>query len=315
MISMMIGGSLFIAGLVELLIKNSRAKSHIFALLIALGIGQQFFNANIFRRDWERQQEIFQQIAWRIPAMNPGTMLLTSEMFLDYETDLSLTAPINWLYAPDYTRSSLPYGMIFTTIRLGSSLPALQKGHEISMGLRTVSFHGSTSQAIVIYMPKNGCLRVLDPARGDQITYGWQTHYLTDAIPLSDLANIIVDGSQTAKLPFLPEPAHTWCYYYARAELAYQMENWGQVIDLIDEAVSLGFAPEDPFEWLAYIEAQALTGNIETAREISNMTFERDGNVRKGLCVVWKRMKGDVSASEGMDSQIDQILLDFQCEP
>jgi hypothetical protein len=25
------------------------------------------------------------------------------------------------------------------------------------------SFHGSTSQAIVIYMPKNGCLRVLDP--------------------------------------------------------------------------------------------------------------------------------------------------------
>lgn len=311
MISMMIGGSMFIVGLTELLIKNSHVKRFVFAFLIALGIGQQFFNANIFRRDWERQQEIYWQLAWRIPAMERGTTLLTNEMFLDYETDLSLTAAINWMYAPDYTRSNPPYAVIFTKIRLGNSLPALQKGQAINVGLRTVSFHGSTSQAIVIYMPKNGCLRVLDPARGDQITYGWQIHYLTDAIPLSDPANISVNVSQTAKLPFLSEPAHTWCYYYARAELAFQEKKWQQVVDYIDEAFALGYKPEDPFEWLGYIEARAMTDDIESARMISDIAFEHDDTIRKGLCVVWRR----ISASKEAHEQIDQTLRDFQCDP
>ena len=57
MISMMLGASLFATGLIDLIIKNNLAKTYIFALLIALGIGQQFFNANIFRRDWARQQD------------------------------------------------------------------------------------------------------------------------------------------------------------------------------------------------------------------------------------------------------------------
>ena len=90
-----------------MLIRNSRIKTYIFALLIALGIGQQFFNANIFRRDWAKQQEIYWQLAWRIPAMKPNTALLTDQLPIDYETDLSFTAPINWMYAPDYKRSTL----------------------------------------------------------------------------------------------------------------------------------------------------------------------------------------------------------------
>ena len=137
------------------------------------------------------------------------------------------------------------------------------------MPIRRVSFHGSTSQVLVIYMPQNGCLRVLDPARGDEVTYGNQSRFLVDAIPLSDLSNIIVDPNQAAKPPFLPEPEHTWCYYFAKAELARQQGNWNQVIDLIDEAGSLGYEPEDPLEWLTYIEAQARTGNIEDARTAS----------------------------------------------
>ena len=69
MISMMIGGSLFLIGVIELLFKNNRIKTYIFALIIALGIGQQFFNANIFRRDWENQRDIYWQMTWRMPAI------------------------------------------------------------------------------------------------------------------------------------------------------------------------------------------------------------------------------------------------------
>ncbi|HEY3473565.1 MAG TPA: hypothetical protein VGK56_03090, partial [Anaerolineales bacterium] len=207
MISIMLGASLFMTGMIELLIRNSRVKIFAFALLIALGVGQQFFNANIFRRDWTKQQEIYWQLAWRIPAMKPNTALLTHQLPIDYETDLSFTAPINWMYAPDYKRSTtvprafggssvdrrsnLPYVLLYTEKRLGgAALPSLEPNSDISLPIRRVSFHGSTSQVITIYMPQNGCLRVLDPARQDEITYARQSHFLVDAIPLSDPSNI-----------------------------------------------------------------------------------------------------------------------------
>ncbi|MCI0554927.1 MAG: hypothetical protein L0287_28595 [Anaerolineae bacterium] len=313
MISMMLGGSLFITGLIELIIKGVRIKTYLFALLIALGIGQQFFNANIFRRDWARQQEIYWQLAWRIPAMEPGTVLLTDQMPIDYETDLSFTAPINWMYAPDYTRSDLPYALLYVEKRLGGSLPSLETNTSIDLSFRTVSFKGSTSQTIVIYMPRNGCLRVLNPEWGDEITYSHQSHFLVNSIPLSNPSYISMNADEIAKLPFLSEPNHTWCYYYAKAELARQKGDWFQVNDLISEAISLGYQPEDPFEWLTYIEAKAMIGDIEAAEKLSADTFTQDKGIRDGLCQVWKRIQLQVNVGSEAETRVNQLLSDYRC--
>jgi hypothetical protein len=314
MISMMIGGSLFATGLIELLFRNPRVRNSVFAALIALGIGQQFFNANIFRRDWAKQQEIYWQLAWRIPAMQPDTALLTDQMPIDYETDLSFTAPINWMYAPDYTRSNVPYALIYTEKRLGrGALPSLKMDVEINLSLRTVEFHGSTSQAIVIHMPKNGCLRVLDPDRGDEITYGRGSRFLVEAIPLSDPSRIIVDATETATVPFIPEPEHTWCYYYSKAELARQQGDWGRAADLMARATSLGYKPEDSLEWLTYIEAQAMAGNIEAAQQKSDELFADENGIRRGLCQVWKRIQIQIDAGGDAGMLINRYLSELQC--
>jgi hypothetical protein len=313
MISMMLGGSLFITGLIEYLLRDVRIKTYLFALLIALGIGQQFFNANIFRRDWAKQQEIYWQLAWRIPSMRPGTVLLTNQMPIDYETDLSFTAPINWMYAPNYTRSDLPYAMLYVEKRLGGSLSSLETNTNIELSFRTVSFKGSTSQAIVIYMPRNGCLRVLNPVWRDEITYSRQSRFLVDAIPLSDPSNIITNNDQTVKLPFLTEPNHTWCYYYAKAELARQKGDWNQVNDLISEAIAFGYQPEDVFEWLTYIEAKAAIGDIESAEKLSTDAFAQAKGIGDGLCLVWKRIQLQVDAGSESATRVNQLLSDYRC--
>jgi hypothetical protein len=225
------------------------------------------------------------------------------------------------MYAPDYQRSSspdkkndLPYALIYTEKRLGgTALPSLDRNTRITLPIRRVSFHGSTSQVLVIYMPRNGCLRVLDPARGDDVTYGNQSRFLVDAIPLSDLSNIIVDPHQVAKPPFVSEPDHTWCYYFAKAELARQRGDWGQVIDLIDEARSFGYEPEDPFEWLTYIEAQAHAGNMEDALTASRDASEQDNRIRRGLCELWERIQTTEPATEEELIRMNQILSEYQC--
>ncbi len=315
MISMMLGGCLFITGAIELIIRNVPAKTAIFALLIALGIGQQFFNANIFRRDWEKQQEILWQLKWRVPGLQPNTVLLTNLLPLDHETDLSFTAPVNWMYTSKYTNANLPYGVIFSKIRLGSSLPALEKNIPITIGMRGPSFHGSTSQALVIYMPKSGCLRILDPVFGDQYTYASLSQYLVDAIPLSDPSLINVNANVPMGIPFLTEPEHQWCYYYTKMELARQKKDWQEIMRLMGEANSLGYKPNDPFELLPYIEAQAITGNIDAAEKMSTEALELDKRINKGLCQVWKRVQAQASAGSGEEFQVHDILSEFSCKP
>lgn len=314
MISMMLGGSLLAAGLIEYLIKHHRAKTILFALLIALGIGQQFFNANIFRRDWEKQQEILWQLKWRVPGLQPDTVLITDVLPLDYETDISFTPAINWMYTSEYTQFKLPYAIIFSEIRLGGSLPALEKNIPIYVELRRPSFYGSTSQAVVIYMPQSGCLRVLDPALGDQLTYASLSPNLVDAIPLSDPNLINVDADTKMGISFITEPEHQWCYYYTKAELARQKKDWQEVVRLMDAAKAFGYQPADLFEWLPYIEAQALTGNLGSAEKNSTELLKHEKKIRPGLCQVWKRVQTQVPAGSAAESHVQDILFQFACE-
>jgi len=314
MISMMIGGSLFIIGVVELLVKNNRAKMVVFSILISLGIGQQFFNANIFRRDWEDQREIYWQMTWRIPAMQPNTVLLTDQMPIDYETDLSFTAPINWMYAPEYMRSDLPYMLLYTEKRIGGgTLPSLDPNVTITYPYRTVQFNSSTSNAVTIYMPRNGCLRVLDPARGDKQIYAKLPVVLTHAIPLSDPSRIMVETEQPAIPIFFSEPAHEWCYYYTKAGLAQQQGNYEQVVILGDEAMSLGFTPQDQNEWLVFIDGYARAGDLQTAGELSKTALTEDERIRRGVCTVWEQIQAQ--SGGGSEGQIMEIRGLLNCNP
>ncbi|MBI5962042.1 MAG: hypothetical protein HY863_01080, partial [Chloroflexi bacterium] len=313
MISMMIGGSIFMAGLVHFIFQNTRHRVIALTALMALGVGQQFFNANIFRRDWEQQQKIYWQLSWRIPALKPNTVLLTHQLPIDYETDLSFTAPINWLYATKITSPELPYALLNTEKRIGGlTLPSFAPNTNITVDYRTMDFHGSTSQAVVIYMPLNGCLRVLDPSRGDAEIYTNLPETLTNAIPLSDPSRIVTDPVIPASPTFLSnEPKHTWCYYFTKAELAYQTNDFAKVIALESEAVSLTYSPEDLNEWLIFIEAHALTGDLQAAQKLSEQILQDDPKMRRGVCTVWKQVQA--KGQKGSAGKIAEILSALNC--
>ena len=293
-ISLMFGASLLVAGLLEFLIKNRKLRIALLSLIIALAVGQQFMSANDFRRDWTYQRNLAWQLSWRIPAMEPGTLLLTHQLPMASESDLNYTAALNWIYAPNFAPpDDMPYVILSTIKRLdGPSLPALEPDIPIHVPYRTVSFRGSTSDAIVIYAPTAGCLRVLDPVYANSETYNKESDYLTDAICLSDPSHILTE----APPPVVPaslfgaEPEHTWCYFYTKAELARQTGNWKEVASLGNEASQQGYTPVDAFEWLPFIEGYAYTGNPEIAKELSRNAIKKEPRLRKGLCILWERV-------------------------
>ncbi|MCJ7434688.1 MAG: hypothetical protein MUO77_14475 [Anaerolineales bacterium] len=317
-VSMMIGGSLFVLGLIEL-IRLERAKIYIAALLIALGVGQQFFNANDFRRDWSKQLEVHWQMAWRMPDLQSGTLILTHELPLEYETDFSATAMLNWIYAPDFAPPDLPYALIYTRSRLGGSkLPDLEPGTAMIIPYRTVIFRGDTSASITIYAPTSGCLRVLDPVYANDLVYERYTRFLKESIPLSDPSRIITTDKGMPVMPedlFGKEPSRTWCYFYEKAELARQAGDWEQVAKLGDKAINQGYAPRDPYEWLPFIEAYALTDDLDKAEKYTRQAFHADAKPGTGLCQLWKRVQVQGVARSEKVSVSTKMIKELQCAP
>ncbi len=313
MISIMLGAVTFVAGVLELLIKSHRKRIIIFSALVALGIGQQFFNANIFRRDWQRQSEIYWQMAWRIPALEPNTLLLTDQMPIDYETDLSFTAPINWMYAPNFTRADLPYMLLYTEKRLGgSTLPSLEKDVEIFYPYRTVNFNSNTSNALVVYKPQHGCLRVFDPNISSPELYADFPEDLTKVVPLSDPSRIIPSPINSAAPPFFPEPGHDWCYHLAKAELGLSTGDFESAASYADDAIKLGLRPDDPREWLAFVKAYALSGQVAKAVEISQVVLKSEKTL-KAVCIAWGQIKAN--APPGGAAEVESAELSLGCNP
>jgi hypothetical protein len=317
-ISIMFASALLVAGLLELLIKNKKWRNIILSGLLALAVGQQFLSANEFRRDWERQKNLAWQLTWRIPAMKEGTALITHELPMVYESDQAMTAPLNWIYAPNYQAGDLlPYAFVNTEKRLGGyTLPSLEKDTPINVPYRTVRFEGSTSAAIVIYAPKNGCLRVLDSVYANARTYDREDNLLTDAIYLSDPSRILTDAESPA-IPaslFGKEPDHEWCYYSAKAELARQTGNWEEVARLGDEAEAQGYHPVDAFEWLPFIEGYVYTENLERAKNLSQIAIQKEPRLRKGLCQLWARAEEEISDTEG-ENTVKNMQEELGCSP
>ena len=90
----------------------------------AFAAGYQFQNLNAYRQDWSVQKNLFWQMSWRIPALAPGTAILAHELPVTHYTDNSLTAPLNWIYAPDNHSGPMSYAFYYPTLRMGSNHPS-----------------------------------------------------------------------------------------------------------------------------------------------------------------------------------------------
>ncbi len=313
---MMLGASLLVVGLLELLGGRHLLKVLLLSILVGLAVGFQFQHSNTYRRDWNTQTQFFWQMAWRAPEIQTGTLLLSSELPFVYFSDNSLTAPLNWLYAPDNTSHSMDYMFYSIEARLGLNLPALQIGLPIEQDYRAATFEGNTSQALVLYYQPPGCVKFLDPAADSAIPQ--KPKYISDAMHLSDLTNIRAETQHPARpleSVFGPEPAHGWCYYFEKAELARQSGAWQQIGSLAEQAFALEetLYPVNAPELLPYIEAYAHLGQWGLASEYSQEAYRLQNRMDRVLCLTWERIEASTPTGPDKQTAMRRMAEEFNC--
>jgi hypothetical protein len=139
---------------------------------------------------------------------------------------------------------------------------------------------------------------------------------LTEIIPLSH-SELILSTSTTPAVPpakwFGAEPPHTWCYYFAKAELAKQQKNWQQVVDLWNEAQSKGYSPQIPSERLPFIYAFAHTGQLDTAFQLTHDIIAAEPKSDSGMCYTWNKISDDIPRDSATRKKINALYAELRC--
>ena len=297
-------------------------RSLVAALVLALSIGVQLNTANQFRVAWADQQKFIQQLTWRIPDLEPDTLLVTDSLrFSRYFSGPSLSAPINWIYAPDLTSRRVPFQVILTESPQIDESHTLRPDESVQLQYRSWYFEGNTNQAVFFIFNTKDCLQVVSDSTNNALTLNtYQEPGFIQAIPISDLSRINPNPDTPATPPsqlFGVEPSSSWCYYYEKADLARQIKDWPAVLEWYTRASDQGVTALNDTELYPRLEALAMTGQWSAARQMTEELQAKDAALSPGLCTIWQRSLqnnppgvADRSAMVGLGSILNCPTLD-----
>jgi hypothetical protein len=350
---MMLGSSLLLAGLIDYAIKSRAIQAIVFSIFIGLAVGLHFLNALAFRIDWQSQITFLNQLAWRVPGLTHATTLVSEELPFAHESDNSMAAPINWMYAPDLDPPAeyydweyrienfidLPYMVRYLDLRIsGGHMPSLEEAAEYEATYRFFIFRGSSADVLLLYFQPPYCLRVLDPVydAGHPHLLGADFYAnnpeLIDpvfsrefpafpeltiaALPFSDTT--LINTGLLAKREW-PEDVlgeqkpPDWCFYFEQGELARQLGDWPHVAAIGDEGLA-EFEPRHASELPVFIEGYAHVGQWEKAEDLTSRALEMDASTQIMLCSTWGRIQNAFAGDPDAFELTERVQSDLACD-
>jgi len=221
-------------------------------------------------------QQFWWQVSWRTSGLQPGTTLLVNYPGFYYGEDKDMVwGPANLIFAPQVD-SSIPITNPITSVPQNfETTKKILAGGELSWEYRTQSGNLDFSKLLILSQPSViSCVHVMDERWPRlSISDSDQTLLLSE---YSHIDTLILEGdpAKPLEMVFGEEPDHQWCYYYQKAELALQLENWHEVLRLADEADAQGFRPGDRVEWMPFIQAAIYLGDENRLAAYASMIYE-----------------------------------------
>jgi hypothetical protein len=288
----MVGAVILLVFFLDWMLRTRNQKQWLFAILLAGSISLQIYNTNKFRLDWINQQSLYWQLSWRIPNLEPGTAIIGSGTFTDKSSYYDGFYVVNLLFNKKIDVN--PQYAYFDVWHVPAS------SYKPNLPLVKGNFTGNTSQAIGMYFnggSPNECVRILDPIYSEDPKF---VEEISNIIPISNLNTITIGADPNVPNPdvFGTEPAHTWCYFFEKADLARQMKDWETILQLGAQAKAKDLRPATGGEYLPFIEAYAQTGQWSQANELSLAAQKITPGIIDGLCNNWRRFQ---SITGGLD--------------
>ncbi len=299
----MFGVVILVVCLLNWLAGQSKRQNLVLAVLLGLSIATQVSDVNAAGSSWQAQRQFYWQLYWRAPALKPGTLVLGQEnLVINYFA-------LNILYSPrlDPTQASYWY---YQTFPLGT-----RPDKPISHQLRNIQFNGSASAILAVtFRDDLGCLKVLDPS---MITNPGLVDFEPQYAAFSNLGQIETSPAQAVTPPaeiFGREPPHDWCYYYEKAALASQIQDWNTVASLAQQAAQAGLDTHYGTELIPFIEGYAHLAQWQPAYQYTRQALHIDGNrYYPFMCALWQTLNDEMPAAQDKEEAVTNLNHSLGC--
>lgn len=310
----MFGVSLLIVGFLEWLSPRKTAKLIVICVLIGLALHINLYTAKSYQQSWEKQRAFYWQLFWRAPYILPGTAFISDGEIFPYVGLYSTSMGISLLYPPVNIPQKMPYWFFSYWEHLYKFPSRLVQGATLEGGIRNYTFSGSSKDALVLnFMPEEKrCLYILSTRDSDDKRLPGSISGLLSISNLERIQQVAPGDWTPPESIFGQEPEHDWCYYFEKAELAYQDQDWPKVIRLMDEAKGKGLSPSDMQEYLPLLHAYLKTGSIQPALKLSIQIKNLSDKMDDRVCNAWFDASKENSSSE-FSGSLDTVRNKFSC--
>jgi len=307
------GAALFVTAMLEILITSRRVRYFVLAVLVGFSISWHVRYTNEARNLWAVQSDFFKQLLWRVPGIQPGTVVHLVEPFTDFPKspaqvlvtgDFAYAMALNAIYQTAPKDATLAYWFLSTS-PMSANPGIIQATHA------TTTFQSAPNRILYLYFaPLQGeCLRVLQPIDSEYRHYPEPVRQVASQSSLTAISPSSMVNKRVIKSIFLDDSEpRRWCYYYQKAELARQSSSWGEIIILWEKVVGDNLRPRHGMELLPFIEAHARMGDFETAMTLSKRASQISKGMKSPLCSLWRDVVGQ-------EPVFDQVKNVFECAP
>lgn len=311
LVTFMFGSCIFIFGLINYSIRQEWLCSVILSLLAATAVGGNILNANSYRKDWNMQKDFISQLTTRIPSLKPDTILLSDNNPLAYESDNSMTGMINLAFDPgdEYHEERLPYSVMLFTPRFGD-IETYEKEDTVYQDFRGLLFEADNKNVVVYHYSPPSCLRIIDPEQHSLLNIfpNNYKYFISLSDPKNRITSNELHNNSILDNVFHQRTNENWCYYFQKADLARQTEDWTQITEIGDKVLPIMIAA-DKSEYLVFAEAYMKTDRWNTAGELfGRIHHESSGTLDYVLCdYIHKWVNEHQPPSDKLDTFIKHI--------
>ena len=262
------GAAMVIAAAFAFLFR-SYAYCAVSAVLTALCVIFQLNNAGVYIHEAEKMNDYFWQLAWRVPALEEGTIVISDEIPLDRYSDNDLSPVLNWQYAPENTGFTYLYKYFDLDLRESAYYADPNVTVEVDHTYRSHSFRSNTEKTLGIYYREHGCMLILDEDTRD---YSGLPESIERTAVRSDTGLIRTDTQAVPPAAVGAEPEHGYCWYYQKIELALQQNDADSAHAQAKEVISEDLSPYYAADWAPVLAALAISDDVDSfAQAVENL--------------------------------------------
>ena len=310
----MAGAALLVAALSEKSF-NSRKWQLIFLVsLVGLASGWQIRNLNDYRWSWIFQKRFYNQLLWRVPSLEPDTLILSERELFSKVGVYPTSFAINTIYPQSRKTGQLDYWFLTIPKYFGNDMESFREGMPVNAGHWQAYFSGYSTDAIVIdyAVDSSHCLWVLS-------TEDEKNPFISDttraSLKVTNLSRIInfrsIDNSSWDTIG--SELPKNWCYYYQKAELARQFKDWEGVTTIWEQSEDFHDNVNNGVELRPFIDGFIQLNDFHQAVDLTQRAKAEGFGMKQYLCTIWENGLAGKELVSTQATLINGIATDLEC--